>query len=163
MDTPVDSTATSWFPRLYIFHFRIPGKVFVASFPRTGSTCQNILIFDDTSFSRNPINLRWSRLVVLTFHCFAFKYHHRHRCNTSDSHPGDIRSKSVPGKTYLKFTRLPVPTERDGTVSHSPHISSCVITPSELLRQLETNGLTAIFFVLNIEVLHLRPIATFTI
>jgi hypothetical protein len=29
MDTPVDSTATSWFPRIYIFHFRIPGNVFV--------------------------------------------------------------------------------------------------------------------------------------
>jgi hypothetical protein len=52
------------------------------------------------------------------------------------------------------------------TVSHSPHIyiSSCVITPTAPLRQSEqTVYRTFFFFVLNVQVLHLRPIATFTI
>jgi hypothetical protein len=42
MDTPVHSTATSWFPRVYNFHFRILGNVFVNSFPRNGSTYHNM-------------------------------------------------------------------------------------------------------------------------
>jgi hypothetical protein len=54
MDTPIDSTATCWFPRIYIYHFRIPGNVFrnelvlhgnvfVNAFPRNGSTSHYIL------------------------------------------------------------------------------------------------------------------------
>jgi hypothetical protein len=42
MDTPVDSIATSWSARIYIFHFRIPRKVFINSFPRKGSTFHNV-------------------------------------------------------------------------------------------------------------------------
>jgi hypothetical protein len=52
MGTLDDSTASSCFRRIYIFHFRIPGNVFVNPFPRNGSTCHNML----TKFARNSVN-----------------------------------------------------------------------------------------------------------
>jgi hypothetical protein len=45
MDTPVDSTAMSWFPRIYICHFLISGNVFPIVFPSNGSICHNIVVY----------------------------------------------------------------------------------------------------------------------
>jgi hypothetical protein len=55
MDMLADPTATSWFRRIYIFHFRIPGNVFLNSFPRNGSTCHNTL----TKFVPNSVHSTW--------------------------------------------------------------------------------------------------------
>jgi hypothetical protein len=63
MNMPVDSTATSWFPRIYSFHFCIPGNMFVSSFPRNGLDVAIILNLQELE----QINGTWVYFLVKMF------------------------------------------------------------------------------------------------